>query len=94
MDTQRPQSRNIDEVEIYEIFREQAIALSRSMDTGRIRYEEIAAIVEKINLVRNLDDGFGRVIIDLTRRNNKDEMKIRTVLDKIVKPLQIEKDLL
>lgn len=86
----RPESRDL---EIFQIFREQAITLSQQMDTGRVRFEEVAAIVEKMTLVRNTDDGFGKVVLEMTRHNGNDTLRIRTVLDKIVKPLQFEKDI-
>lgn len=72
--------------EMFEEFQNQVAILSRKMDEGKVRFDEIMAIVEKIGLVRNTDDGFGEIHFTMSRdQRGKDVTKIETKQIRLIK---------
>lgn len=61
-----------------------------SMRKNEIEPKEVADIVHKVGIVKRLDDGFGKIIVEMQRH---DIFRIRILQDKIVKPTKDERQL-
>ena len=68
------------------------VAVQKAMLENNISPDEIIGIILKVGMVKRLDDGYGRIIVEtkpcLNERTNEEERKvwrIRTVQDKVFK---------
>lgn len=79
-------------IDAFEQFKSQALLLSKIMDDGHITFDEVREVVKKMANVRSVDDGFGKVVVEMTRTNNQDIVRVRMIQDKILKPLAFERE--
>lgn len=51
---------------------------------------ELSEIVHKIGIIKRLDDGYGKVLVEMQKRS---VFRVRLLQDKIIKPLKDEQEL-
>lgn len=57
---------------------------------GHLTSQEVAEVVHKLAIVRTSDDGFGKVLIEMQRKDEGNWMRIRTIQDKVLRTLPEE----
>ena len=62
----------------------------KTMRESEIHPSQMMEIVHKVGLIKRLDDGFGKIIVDC---QNHGITRIRMIQDKIVKPIREEVEL-
>jgi len=54
---------------------------------GHLDFQELLVVAEKMAIIRTSDDGFGKIFIEMQRKNNGNWLRVRTMQDKILKTL-------
>lgn len=58
------------------------------MNKNSVSPQDVAEVVHKIGLVKRLDDGYGKIVVEMQKRS---VFRIRLLQDKIIKAIKDEK---
>jgi hypothetical protein len=72
---------------ILEQLHPQLYFIYKTMRENKVSPDSLMEIVYKIGLVRDLDDGFGKVIVEM---QNKTISRVRLIQEKILRPIKGE----
>lgn len=60
------------------------------LNKNTVSPSDIAEVVHKIGIVKRLDDGYGKVLVEMQKRS---VFRVRLLQDKIIKPIKYEAEL-
>jgi len=72
------------------IFSPELFYVYECLNKNTVSASDISEVVHKIGIVKRLDDGYGKVVVDMQK---KKVYRVRILQDKIIKPLKDESEL-